>query len=26
PFSEIWHFVKPAGSSEDWKVAGIQQD
>ena len=26
PFSEIWHFVKPAGSNEDWKVAGIQQD
>ena len=26
PFAEIWHFVKPAGSSEDWKVAGIQQD
>jgi predicted lipid-binding transport protein (Tim44 family) len=26
PFTEIWHFVKPAGSSEDWKVAGIQQE
>ncbi|OTG87331.1 Tim44 domain-containing protein [Acinetobacter sp. ANC 3813] len=26
PFAEIWHFVKPAGSSEDWKVAGIQQE
>lgn len=26
PFSEVWHFVKPAGSTEDWKVAGIQQD
>jgi predicted lipid-binding transport protein (Tim44 family) len=25
PFSEIWHFVKPAGSSQDWLVAGIQQ-
>lgn len=26
PFSEVWHFVKPAGSTEEWKVAGIQQD
>lgn len=26
PFAEVWHFVKPAGSSEDWKVAGIQQE
>lgn len=26
PFAEIWHFVKPAGSTEDWKVAGIQQE
>lgn len=26
PFAEIWHFVKPAGSTEDWLVAGIQQD
>ncbi|WP_130803098.1 Tim44 domain-containing protein [Acinetobacter ihumii] len=25
PFSEIWHFVKPAGSTQDWLVAGIQQ-
>lgn len=25
PFTEIWHFVKPAGSSQDWLVAGIQQ-
>lgn len=25
PFAEIWHFVKPAGSSQDWLVAGIQQ-
>ena len=25
PFSEIWHFVKPAGSNQDWLVAGIQQ-
>ncbi|MEB3767670.1 Tim44-like domain-containing protein [Acinetobacter sp. MD2] len=24
PFSEIWHFVKPAGSTQDWVVAGIQ--
>ncbi|WP_168381692.1 Tim44 domain-containing protein [Acinetobacter indicus] len=26
PFTEIWHFVKPAGSSQDWLVAGIQQE
>lgn len=26
PFSEVWHFVKPAGSNDDWLVAGIQQD
>lgn len=26
PFAEIWHFVKPAGSDQDWLVAGIQQD
>ena len=25
-FTEIWHFVKPAGSSQDWLVAGIQQE
>lgn len=25
PFAEIWHFVKPAGSNQDWLVAGIQQ-
>jgi predicted lipid-binding transport protein (Tim44 family) len=25
PFTEIWHFVKPVGSQEDWVVAGIQQ-
>ncbi|AOA59025.1 Tim44 domain-containing protein [Acinetobacter larvae] len=25
-FSEIWHFVKPAASQQDWLVAGIQQD
>lgn len=25
PFAEIWHFVKPAGSQQDWVVAGIQQ-
>ncbi|WP_343595071.1 TIM44-like domain-containing protein [Acinetobacter sp.] len=24
PFSETWHFVKPAGSQQDWLVAGIQ--
>lgn len=26
PFVEIWHFVKPAGSTQDWLVAGIQQE
>ena len=26
PFAEIWHFVKPADSQQDWVVAGIQQD
>ncbi|MBJ8422521.1 39S ribosomal protein L45 [Acinetobacter bereziniae] len=26
PFSEVWHFVKPAGSNQDWLVAGIQQE
>ncbi|ANF82213.1 hypothetical protein A3K93_08390 [Acinetobacter sp. NCu2D-2] len=26
PFAEVWHFVKPAGSSQDWVVAGIQQE
>ncbi len=25
PFTEIWHFVKPVNSSQDWSVAGIQQ-
>lgn len=25
PFTEIWHFVKPAGSQQEWIVAGIQQ-
>ena len=25
PFTEIWHFVKPAGSQQNWVVAGIQQ-
>ena len=25
PFTEIWHFVKPAGSQQDCVVAGIQQ-
>ncbi|MEB3754006.1 Tim44-like domain-containing protein [Acinetobacter sp. MD2(2019)] len=24
PFSEIWHFVKPANTQQDWVVAGIQ--
>lgn len=24
PFAEVWHFVKPAGSQQDWLVAGIQ--
>ena len=26
PFSEVWHFVKPVGSHQDWQIAGIQQD
>lgn len=26
PFAEIWHFAKPAGSTQDWLVAGIQQE
>lgn len=26
PFSEVWQFVKPAGSNQDWLVAGIQQE
>lgn len=26
PFSEVWHFVKPTGSNQDWLVAGIQQE
>ena len=26
PFTEIWHFVKPAGFNQDWLVAGIQQE
>ncbi len=26
PFAEIWHFVKPAGSTQEWLVAGIQQE
>ncbi|MCL6242807.1 MULTISPECIES: Tim44 domain-containing protein [Acinetobacter] len=26
PFAEVWHFVKPAGSDQDWLVAGIQQE
>lgn len=25
PFAEIWHFVKPINSANDWVVAGIQQ-
>lgn len=25
PFTEIWLFVKPVGSQQDWVVAGIQQ-
>ncbi len=25
PFAEVWHFTKPAGSTQDWLVAGIQQ-
>ncbi|WP_151710720.1 Tim44 domain-containing protein [Acinetobacter brisouii] len=24
PFTEVWHFVKPVGSQQDWLVAGIQ--
>ena len=24
PFTEVWHFVKPIGSQQDWVVAGIQ--
>lgn len=24
-FSEIWHFVKPTNSDQEWLVAGIQQ-
>ena len=23
PFSEVWHFVKPAGSTQDWLVADV---
>lgn len=26
PFAEVWHFTKPAGSHQDWVVAGIQQE
>lgn len=26
PFAEIWHFVKPQGSQDEWLVAGIQQN
>jgi len=26
PFSETWHFVKTAGTTEKWMVAGIQQN
>lgn len=26
PFAEIWHFVKPASSDQEWLVAGIQQE
>lgn len=26
PFAEVWHFVKPAGSNQEWLVAGIQQE
>ena len=25
-FAEVWHFTKPAGSNQDWLVAGIQQE
>lgn len=24
PFTEVWHFVKPVQSQQDWLVAGIQ--
>lgn len=24
PFTEVWHFVKPINSQQDWVVAGIQ--
>jgi predicted lipid-binding transport protein (Tim44 family) len=26
PFSEVWHFIKPVGSQQEWLIAGIQQD
>lgn len=26
PFAEVWHFTKPAGSNQEWVVAGIQQE
>lgn len=26
PFSEVWHFVKPLASQQEWLIAGIQQD
>ena len=26
PFAEVWHFTKPAGSNQEWLVAGIQQE
>ena len=26
PFAEVWHFSKPAASTEEWLVAGIQQE
>jgi hypothetical protein len=26
PFAETWHFVKTAGTTEKWMVAGIQQN
>ncbi|WP_445115119.1 Tim44 domain-containing protein [Acinetobacter sp. WZC-1] len=26
PFAEIWHFIKPVASTQDWVVAGIQQE
>lgn len=25
-FAEVWHFTKPAGSNQEWLVAGIQQE